>query len=726
MQKKTEILAPAGSWESLEAGICAGADAAYVGGSRFGARAYAKNLDEEQLLKAIDYAHLHGRKLYLTVNTLLRDEEVRELYDYLLPYYRQGLDAVIVQDIGAMQYIRRHFPELPIHISTQATVTNALGAAFFGRLGAVRVVPARELSLEEIRDMKEKTGMEIECFVHGAMCYCYSGQCLLSSMIGGRSGNRGQCAQPCRLPYSVAGKKPQDLLSLKDLCAVDLIPELVGAGIDSFKIEGRMKQPEYVYEVTRIYRKYRDLYLEKGKNGYCVSPEDRRALEGAYERRGYCTGYYMRQNGKEMISSGRPGRKPGGEKTESGEKRDYKIKEKIRGKLIISKENRVKLSMEYKEKDGGTVRAEVFGDAAQEARKAPLDKERAARQMTKTGNTEFEFEKLDLELEEDVFLPVQSLNDLRREGIAALQEKILSRYRRDLAERRIDVKGPPGGGETAALSFQVSVLDVVQLAEALKTEEADVLYVDGNIAFDENVLRVLKDFRRKDGAKRLKFYAAMPYIFRKKAISYYEAAYGKLASCYDGVLIRNWESYEWLKGKGYTGEMVSDYNLYVFNRESRLFMRQTEIREYTLPVELNLRELEGLGGGGILAAYGYQPVMVTANCIRKTALSCGRKDGILWLTDRRQKKFAVKNYCKYCYNVIYNCAPLVTADMAGQVLALRPSGIRLDFSVEDGKTTREVIRMYRDAFLWGKKAGSLNMEYTRGHLKRGVRQVEAW
>ena len=283
MEKNVEILAPAGSMESLHAAIAGGADAVYLGGTKFGARAYAKNLSEEDLIEAIEYVHIHGRKIYMTVNTLLKDREMDELYDYLLPYYKAGLDGVIVQDIGAISYIREHFPEMPVHASTQMTITNTLGAEYLKRYGITRVVPARELSLEEIEEMKKTTGLEMECFVHGALCYCYSGQCLLSSMIGGRSGNRGQCAQPCRLPYQVNEKKAVDIMSLKDLCTIDILPELIDAGIDSFKIEGRMKQPEYVYTVVRMYRKYADLYLDIIKNGkkksaYHVSEADKKEL----------------------------------------------------------------------------------------------------------------------------------------------------------------------------------------------------------------------------------------------------------------------------------------------------------------------------------------------------------------------------------------------------------------------------------------------------------------
>ena len=253
---QVEILAPAGSYRSLEAAVSAGADAVYVGGQRFGARAFAENFEKEELLKAIDHVHLHGRKLYLAVNTLLKERELEALEDYLAPFYQNGLDGAIVQDLGGMELIREAFPDLAVHISTQMTVASEAGARFFREKGASRIVPARELGMEEIRRMKEASGLEIECFVHGAMCYCYSGQCLMSSLIGGRSGNRGQCAQPCRLPYRVEGGKPSDFLSMKDLCAIRLIPELVRAGVDSFKIEGRMKQPECVSgdpDVPEIY-----------------------------------------------------------------------------------------------------------------------------------------------------------------------------------------------------------------------------------------------------------------------------------------------------------------------------------------------------------------------------------------------------------------------------------------------------------------------------------------
>lgn len=305
---KVELLAPAGSFQAMEAAIRAGADAVYLGGQKFGARAYADNLNQEQMIEAIDMVHLHGKQLYLTVNTLLKNREMeQELYEYLAPFYEAGLDAVIVQDLGVMEFIKREFPELPIHASTQMTITGVESAKLLKDAGASRVVTARELSLKEIKEIYDATHMEIESFVHGALCYCYSGQCLMSSMIGGRSGNRGRCAQPCRLPYQVYknGKRQNDEktsypLSPKDMCTVRILPEIMEAGVFSLKIEGRMKKPEYAAGVVSIYRKYIDLAIS-GKP-YTIDPADSKALYDLYNRSGFTDGYFHQYHGKEMMA----------------------------------------------------------------------------------------------------------------------------------------------------------------------------------------------------------------------------------------------------------------------------------------------------------------------------------------------------------------------------------------------------------------------------------------
>ena len=319
-QRKPEILAPAGSISALRAAVAAGADAVYIGGSRFGARAYAESTQTDSLLSALDYAHQKGRKVYLTVNTLLKEQELsEELYEFVRTYYEGGVDAVIVQDVGVLHFLATHFPKLPLHASTQMTIVSGDGAAMFSGYPVTRIVPARELSLEEIKQLRHSTSLELETFVHGALCYCYSGQCLFSSMLGGRSGNRGRCAQPCRMPYMLHadGKKVREdayLLSPKDLCTIDRLPELISAGIDSFKIEGRMKSAEYAAGVTAAYRQLTDLYFEYGEKEYAsylkknpqLLKEQIGKLGDLYNRGGFTEGYYFHFHGPGMMSMERP------------------------------------------------------------------------------------------------------------------------------------------------------------------------------------------------------------------------------------------------------------------------------------------------------------------------------------------------------------------------------------------------------------------------------------
>ena len=307
---KKELLAPVGSYEAMIAAVNAGCDAIYTGGRLFGARAFANNFNNEELIEAINYCHLHNVAVYLTVNTLLSDAEIEEyLFDYIKPLYEAGLDAVIVQDIGVLNYIGTYFPELPIHLSTQFTSTTHYSTQLFEKYNITRVVTPRELSLAEIALYSKNTKLEIETFIHGALCYCYSGQCLMSALVGGRSGNRGKCAQPCRKEYYIDDKdKSMALLSLKDLCTIDLLPELMESNIYSFKIEGRMKKPEYAYTVVAIYRKYMDLYEKLGSEKYKKSIinskeyyEDKIKLSDIYNRGGFTTGYMKEHNSKSIA-----------------------------------------------------------------------------------------------------------------------------------------------------------------------------------------------------------------------------------------------------------------------------------------------------------------------------------------------------------------------------------------------------------------------------------------
>lgn len=785
MRKKVEILSPAGSYESLKAAVAAGADAVYIGGSRFGARAFADNLEEASLLEAIDYVHLHGKQIYLTVNTLLKEREMeQELYEYLLPYYRQGLDAVIVQDIGVLKFVREQFPNLPVHASTQMTITNVSGAKFLESLGVERVVTAREMTLPEIAEIAKETTLEIESFVHGALCYCYSGQCLYSSLIGGRSGNRGQCAQPCRLPYKVNGKTSY-VMSLKDMCALELIPDLIEAGIYSFKIEGRMKKPEYVAAVTSIYRKYVDLYLEKGRAGFHVTKEDKEILMDLYNRGGFHSGYYKTWNGKEMLSLKRPNhagvpavqilKQQGkevkvkalvdlhkGDILELPDQENYtlgkvveagtttsvsvkckkplskgmiwnrtrneellcmlreqiverKVQEKINGKLILSSGNRAKLELNY-----GGIHVCLEGEEVQEALNQPMESGRIEKQMRKTGNTGFVFDHLDIELEGNIFVPMQALNELRRQGIEKLETAILAQYRRSDVSLRKEKNVPEQLKEKQAAGLYVYVEQREQLETALKCSSVVRIYVDCNIIRNAWKNPELQDMvkRTKDAGKE--FYFAMPYIFRKETKSQYENFFADMQ--FDGVLIRNYESFAFVKEKAPDLQVVMDCNMYEFNREAKRFWKEQNVQGLTAPLELNYRELQELGIQDCeLIVYGYLQMMVSAQCVRKTTGACTKTPGYLQMTDRKNKEFTVKNCCDYCYNVIYNAEALSLLEQQEEIQTLSPKALRLHFTIESEEETKKVLYCFEDVFVKHRETEKLAGTYTRGHFKRGIK-----
>lgn len=422
LEKKIELLSPAGDLKCFYAAINAGADAVYAGMNRFGARAFAGNLSSDEFIEAIDHAHLLSKKLYLTLNILIKDREATEVDSMIEPLYRAGLDGVIVQDTGLIRRIKRKFPLLDIHISTQAFVTGPKSALMFKKLGAKRVVPARELSIREIKAVKDETGMEVECFIHGAMCYSYSGMCLMSSFLGGRSGNRGRCAGPCRQPYGGKGKEDY-ILSMKDLCGLLSVPDLIEAGVDSLKIEGRMKAPEYVYGVTAIYRKYIDLYYQKKTINVPDLKRDMEKLYSIYSRGGLNPGYFNKKNGPEMIT-----RERGSYSTDLPSVTG--VKEKLRG---------VSLSGVFKKGEAsfltlrsGDSEVSVSGPVVQEALKKPMEEEDILKQLKKCGNSGFYVENTDITAEPDIFIPVSALNELRRRGINELKEDILSGFRRSL------------------------------------------------------------------------------------------------------------------------------------------------------------------------------------------------------------------------------------------------------------------------------------------------------
>lgn len=761
-----EILAPAGSYESMVAAVNAGADAVYIGGSRFGARAYANNLDEEAMVKAIDFVHLHGRKLYMTVNTLVKETELGELFGYLTPYYEVGLDAVIVQDLGVFTFIREHFPDLPIHVSTQMTVTGKYGAAMLKEMGAVRVVPARELSLKEIRSIYEETGMEIETFVHGALCYGYSGQCLFSSLIGGRSGNRGRCAQTCRLPFDVLrdgrtvnNKNEKYVLSLKDLCTLDVLPDILEAGVCSLKIEGRMKSPRYTAGVVSIYRKYLNLYLKEGRAGYRVEEKDKKTLLELFDRGGQSQGYYKEHNGRDMVvlkekPEFREGNKALFDYLDQTFVEAVK-KEPVRGFAHFEAGKPAALSLNYvnpaaaidgpfqtQEENDSRFRRKAanakelvavwYADLVEEAKNAPMDEARIRKQLMKTGDLPFEFEKLEITIKGNVFVPVQTLNKLRREAFKNLAEAILTQSRRTSDILKTSMGKTEllfENKEAGVREFSAYVSRTEQFEAALGQFAEWIQEMDPVRSWRFSVYLasetfgpgVWKTITARCHEAGIFCYLMLPRIFRAEAEDYFLSHLRELKDAdFDAVGIGSMEEPEFLRRYYPEIPMYFDQGMYAMNHISRRTLSAMGASRYTVPVELNRREMEETGVSGELILYGRLPMMISAQCIQKTTGGCTKKPDILWLRDRKGKEFPAENQCRFCYNTIYNASPLSLLGLSGEVSRLDPPVLRLNFTLENQKETREVLEAFYMEFVKGEMKAAPRGDFTRGHFRRGV------
>lgn len=828
--EKPEILAPAGSMEALKAALSAGADAVYMGGSSFGARAYADNPDTDEMLEAIRYVHLRGKRLYLTVNTLVKEQEFRALYEFLAPYYSAGLDAAIVQDVGVLRFLAKEFPGLALHASTQMTLTAAEGIRLFDDYPVTRLVPARELSLSEITDICKKSGKEVEIFVHGALCYCYSGQCLMSSMIGGRSGNRGRCAQPCRMEYESEEVGKKYWLSPKDLCGLSLLPELIQSGAASFKIEGRMKRPEYAAAVSAAYRKFTDLYVSLGEEGYRtylkehphLLAEETERLADVYNRGGFTTGCFMTHNGKNLMSVNRPGHfgVPVGEVVSggkgeallrltkevqpqdvlelrresekgSGEQGYYeytlgagaKAGEKIKAKLLpklsakpgdrvyrmrnsallealeeayVKKEIKVPVTGVFRAKVGELCTLEVSalgeslllpvafpkqeaervsvtcdGFVCEQAGKFPATEEAVKKQLTKTGNEPFYFEKLAVELEGDIFLPNGLLNELRRNVLSMLAEAIQSRFVREeklpkLTQIQTTEEVGTGKNRSDTPYLDCMVSTEIQAEMAAHTPEVRRVYLDFAGRDTATVCTQAEELRKT--GKEVWF--CFPRICRKETLLRLADSFEALRKSFDGYLLRNYETLAFVKEQDsdWKSRCVLDYTMYVMNREAKDFYREQFGNEgqegmLTAPVELSLRELQELGTEDMtLVVYGRLPLMVSAHCVKKSMGLCkgkrtteGTEAEPMWLTDRVGKRLPVLQNCGECYNLIYNPECLSLLDGTDTVERLRPQAIRLDFTFESKEETERILKSAT-----GNGAAVTGTGYTRGHLKRGV------
>lgn len=717
--KRVELLAPAGNYDALLGAVNAGADAVYLGGEQYGARAYADNFSRDEIISGIRLAHIYHKKIYLTINTLVKERELEGLYDFLLPFYEAGLDGVIIQDLGVLAYVRRYFPGLELHASTQMTLTGSEGVSFLKEYGVSRVVPARELSLEEIKDLKQ-TGAEVEIFIHGAMCYCYSGQCLFSSILGGRSGNRGRCAQPCRLPYEINGGKECFPLSMRDMCTIDLLPELIESGVDSFKIEGRMKKPSYVAGVTAIYRKYIDQYYEKGS--IHVSAQDRQLLSSLYIRSKIGDGYFHRHNGREMLTL----ESPAYSETDPGiltEIADRYVhapeKVPVDAQIELCSGKPAKLSLRAKE---DVITCE--GEIVQEAQKQPLQTEKIEQQIRKMGASLLKVQDIKVKTQGQVFLPIGAINELRRKAVLAMEDKLIAAPCREAVPYEPYVRPQKQrlqkrtGGENLRKPLEVCVSTWDQFDQIIDRGLYRI-YLDSRLFLEKETLQ--KKLSLKKGNTQI--YGSTPYIVREKDDkTLFDVRDAYKEQLIQGVLIRNLESLAILKDSIAKKDLELDYGVYVWNHEA-LDLLSDKASGICLPVELNKGEWEELITYGkqkmhlSAVVYGRLPMMITANCLQKTSDGCRGKSGTVMLKDRYGKEFPVYHDCRHCYNIVYNSVPLSLHRAFSEELQ-EALHCRLDFTLETAKECLKVTEYFQKISV--QYEDPFYSEYTTGHYKRGV------
>ncbi|MDE6530713.1 MAG: U32 family peptidase [Lachnospiraceae bacterium] len=743
-KRKAELLSPAGDIDGAAGAINAGADAIYLGTEEFSARAYAKNLTIEETIEMIHYAHLYHRKLYLTMNTLLKTVEFSKALSILDRLYLAGLDAVIVQDLGLLSCLHQYFPELEIHVSTQLSILSAAGMKWLKEYHVTRVVPGRELSLTELREMK-KTGLELECFIHGAMCYAYSGRCLMSSLAGGRSGNRGRCAGPCRKQYHQPGQKDAYLLSMKDMCSIDQIKALMDAGIDSFKIEGRMKAAEYTAGVTSVYRKVIDR-IENGEK-YVVTKDDRTVLEELYIRSEIQEGYYFRHNSKDMISLSDPAYAGCSDALKEDIHRRYLEERRrypIQGEITVCQGRPMKMTLQL---DGHE--ESVEGAVAVRAEKRAISDADIQKQICKTGNTLYEISKLKIVNDGTSFAAVSQLKDLRRSAIEKLEQAVFSSDRQSVlqheglilnklqVENRYINKQQYSEQNPAIL---IGVKTKEQLKTVLRYSYADGVIID-LMMFTDTVAELL----RRISENRKKWYLRLPEIIRQKDIGkireQLEAALaftddmppeGIYCSGIDALRIAG----EFLGRYGENSlhgnqeirggqSIVADQGIYIMNESAENAVLK-HAASYTAPLELNRKELSHAirKDARELIVYGYLPMMYSANCIVNTTDGCDRTKGTTRIIDQEGREFPVLMNHDYCYNTIYNCVPLSLHQEVSQLYQAREAAaFRMEFTIEDAGETDRILGFFQNVFSKGTPEGTEKdtwKGYTKGHFNRGV------
>jgi len=691
-----EILAPGGSFVSLKSAIDSGADAVYFGGSRFGARANAVNLSKEDISEAVRYAHLRGVKLYVTVNTLVTDDELEECFDFLKFCYEEGVDGVIVQDFGIVNMIKQYFPLFRLHASTQMTVHNLDGVLQAQEMGFDRVVLSRELSMNEIKYIAENSDAELEVFVHGALCMSYSGQCLFSSFLGGRSGNRGNCAQPCRMPYTLLdsdGNKVSEnnkyLLSLKDLCLIERIGELRRIGVSSLKIEGRMKSEAYVSAVCGIYNKYRD--------GGRVEEADLTLLENIFSRGGFTDGYINSEYGRKMLSYDKNHDNIFDSATDD-------VIEKAKSFAGIERTIAVDGCFSMKEGEYPAFSVEYNGmtfsaqgeNPVEKAQNTPMSEERVVAQLSKLGGTVFEYSSLKCDVGEGLFITVKEINNIRRRVFEQLEDYILGDGRRCEFKFTGIVKSKKTKALKPVLTASVCNLTQAQAAYDIGFEK---IYIPYHVYMSD------KEFF--DSEKDIFVLKLPPVLHNDKNFEF-----GKIAL--DEVCVTNIYGLKTFAGKK---SIHTDYRMNTFNSLSVKELAKYGVKSYALSPELTINQAQQVSGiiPAEIVVYGRISLMTVRNCVVRSAKKgCGcNRDEVFYLKDRKNISFPVLTDKDTCTNIIYNSAPVVMSDRMRELVPIGASMHRFDFTVESPQEMADIVALYE-------KNKKYNGFFTRGHWYNGV------
>jgi U32 family peptidase len=679
-----ELLAPAGGMDALRAAVQNGADAVYIGGRAFNARAFADNFDLGEIVRAADYCHLRGSLLYITLNTMMLQEDLEQGAEEARQYFLAGADALIVADMGLAKAIRETCPKIPLYASTQLCIHNVQGVRLAEQMEFKRAVLARELSLTDIREITQKGGLETEVFVHGALCSSVSGLCLLSSFIGERSGNRGRCAQPCRLDYEIDGKKAYHL-SMADLCAANLMPELIQSGVSSFKIEGRMKNSQYVGGVVRAYRQIIDAALE-GK----APPRDSIAGLNDYYNRTFTSGYL--QGNTYVTAPDKPGNrnidKERIEIRDEKEKTFYRIDAQVR----LAQGQKPSLTLQC-----GEYKAQVTGEEELPQANKPLQQETVAHAIGKTGGTPFDVRETEVMTEGEPFISVSGLNNLRKAGIEALEQEMLRGW-----HTRECKQAEPLTEEECPHSLRevyVQTGDADAAVQYLRAGAGRVYFAPD--VFTEKMLARAKTIEQETGVKP---YIVFPTFLRQKDMEYIDKVLAETHGLFGGALAGNFGQIELLKS--YFKNIIADYTCNIANRKTVRQYADMGFTGVTLSAELNKKDMNAIKGctETEIIAYGYLPLMWLAHPLPNGEMR-----------DRRGYTYRIRRI---------RAAAELTAIQNPVLLAMREiasirhsvDAIRLLADGYEDETIEEYIRAVRE----GRDAEIIRKDASQGHLKRGV------